>query len=151
MSSTDLASPPPAAASVQRDLERIERVAHWMDRLYIDPILGLVLPGAGDAIGAAVGLFAIVSAFRMRAHPVVIARMLINLAIDSVIGAIPFIGAVADFFYRAHTRNLRLIKTRDLREVRASDWLIVAAAAFAFVFALFFPVIVVVVLWKLVR
>jgi uncharacterized protein DUF4112 len=149
MSSRPLDSSSPSAhptteESVQRDLERIERLAHWMDQRYIDPILGLLLPGVGDVLGAGVGLFAIVSAFRLRAHPVVIARMFINLAIDSVIGAIPLVGAVLDFFYKAHTRNLRLIKTRDLREPRASDWVIVGAAAFTFVLALCLPIIVLV-------
>jgi uncharacterized protein DUF4112 len=153
MPSKPLDSPFPAdhpttEESVQRDLERIERVAHWMDQRYIDPILGLLLPGVGDVLGAGMGLFAIVSAFRLRAHPVVIARMFINLAIDSVIGAIPFVGAVLDFFYKAHTRNLRLIKTRDLREPRASDWVIVGAAAFTFVLALCLPIIVVVMALK---
>jgi hypothetical protein len=139
------------AASVQRQLEHVERLALWMDKRYIDPILGLLLPGAGDVLGAAIGLFAIVSAFRMRAHPIVIARMFINLAVDSLIGAIPVIGAVADFFYQANTRNLHVLRTGDVRTPRASDWAIVLAAATAFVLALCLPIIILVATVALLR
>jgi hypothetical protein len=128
-----------------------EKLAYWMDRRYIDPILGFVLPGAGDAIGAGIGLLGIYAAFRLRAHPVVIARMLINLAIDSAIGAIPFLGAVVDIFYRAHTRNLALLRSRDVRVPRPSDWLAVGAAALLLVMAMLLPVaivIAIVALWN---
>lgn len=129
-----------------RSLELAERIALWMDRRYVDPILGFILPGAGDAIGAGIGLLGIYSAFRMRAHPIVIARMFINLALDSLIGSIPVLGAFFDIFYRAHTRNLHLLRTRDVRVPRPTDWLAVAAAALAFVTALLLPVVIVIAL-----
>jgi hypothetical protein len=132
------------AATARRQLEIIEQVAEWMDRRYLDPILGFALPGAGDALGAALGLLTIVAAFRMRAHPIVIARMLINLSIDAVLGSIPFLGAVLDFFYRAHVRNLNLIKAREGRAARASDWLVVCGAALVFLVALCLPIVLVI-------
>lgn len=127
----------------QRYLELAERIAYWMDRRYVDPIVGLLFPGAGDAIGAGIGLLAVYAAFRMRAHPVVIARMLIHLAVDSLLGSIPIAGAVLDFFYKSHTRNLALLRERDVRATRPSDWLIVAGAALLFVGALLLPLVVV--------
>jgi len=133
---------PAGSSSAHRDLKRLEHLAEWMDRRYLDPILGLLLPGAGDAMGAALGLLGVASAFRLRAHPVVIARMLLNLAFDSVLGSIPLLGAVLDFFYKAHTRNLTLLKTRDVRKPRASDWLMVIAAGLTFVLALCLPLLV---------
>jgi hypothetical protein len=77
--------------------------------------------------------------------------MLINLAIDSAIGAIPFLGAVVDIFYRAHTRNLELLRSRDVRVPRTSDWLAVGAAALLLVMAMLLPVaiiIAIVALWN---
>ncbi len=129
------------SAAARRQLEIIEQVADWMDRRYLDPILGFVLPGAGDALGAVLGLLTIASAFRMRAHPIVIARMFINLAFDSVLGSIPFLGAVIDFFYRAHVRNLNLLKAREGRAARSSDWLVVCGAALVFLLALCLPIL----------
>jgi len=130
-------------APEQRYLQLAERIAYWMDRRYVDPILGLLVPGAGDAIGAGIGLLAVYAAFRMRAHPVVIARMLIHLAVDSLLGSIPIVGAVVDFFYKSHSRNLALLRERDVRRPRPSDWLAVAAAGALFVCALLLPIVLV--------
>jgi hypothetical protein len=74
-----------------------------------------------------------------------IARMLINLAFDSVLGSIPFLGAVIDFFYRAHIRNLNLIKAREGRAARSSDWLVVCGAALVFLLALCLPIVLLIV------
>lgn len=133
-------------ASQERYLRLAERIAHWMDRRYVDPILGLLVPGAGDAIGAGIGLLGVYAAFRLRAHPVVIARMLVHLAIDSLLGSIPILGAVLDFFYKSHSRNLALLRERDVRRPKPSDWLTVAAAALLFVGALLLPLVLVGVL-----
>ena len=38
------------------------------------------------------------------------ARMAGNIGFDMLLGAIPWIGAVPDFFFRSNTRNLRIIK-----------------------------------------
>jgi hypothetical protein len=131
------------SASQERYLQLAERIAHWMDRRYVDPIPGLLVPGAGDAIGAGIGLLGVYAAFRMRAHPVVIARMLVHLAVDSVLGSIPILGAVVDFFYKAHSRNLALLRERDVRRPRPSDWLAVAAAGALFLGALLLPLVLV--------
>ena len=36
--------------------------------------------------------------------------MMMNVGMDTTLGAIPFIGDVFDFLFRSNTRNLRLIK-----------------------------------------
>lgn len=130
-------------ASDERYLQLAERLACWMDRRYVDPILGLLVPGAGDAIGAGIGLLGVFAAFRLRAHPVVIARMLLHLAVDSLLGSIPVVGAVVDFFYKAHSRNLALLRERDVRRPRPSDWLTVVAAGVLFIGALLLPLVLV--------
>jgi hypothetical protein len=121
-------------------LQLAEWLAHWMDRRYIDPLLALLLPGVGDALGALIGLLGVVAALQLRAHPLVIARMLLNLAVDALLGAIPLAGPVFDLFYRANSRNLELLRGRDVREPRASDVVLVGGAALLFVAALLAPV-----------
>lgn len=135
---------PIAVVDDEQRLRQLRQLTHWLDRRYLDPILGVLLPGAGDLIGAALGLFGIGVAVRMRAHPLVIARMLLNLAFDAIVGALPFVGDVADFLYRAHLRNLELLEQRKEREVRAADWLIVGAAALTFALSLCIAVLLVV-------
>jgi hypothetical protein len=133
-----------AAAAHEQHLQRLEQMARWLDRRYLDPILGMLLPGAGDVLGAVLGLVSIGFAVRMRAHPLVIARMLVNLTIDALLGAIPLFGDISDFLYRAHVRNLELLKRRTTGEARATDWLVVAAAGLAFLLALCLPVLLLV-------
>jgi hypothetical protein len=135
----------PSAGADDQYLALAERLAYWMDRRYVDPILGFVLPGVGDALGAGIGLLGIFAAFRLRAHPILIARMLIHLAVDSALGSIPVLGAVIDIFYRSHTRNLNLLKARDAREAHFSDWLVVGGAALIFLIALALPIVILIV------
>lgn len=131
-------------AETARHIERLETIALWLDRRFVDPVLGFFFPGAGDTFGSLVGLYGVFVALQIGVHPVVVTRMLINLAIDSLIGGIPLLGAIFDLFYRAHVRNLDLIKKRgSYGSATAGDWLIVVGAALLFLVALMLPVIVV--------
>ncbi|EOR96044.1 putative protein-transmembrane prediction [Arcticibacter svalbardensis MN12-7] len=40
----------------------------------------------------------------------VVILMILNILVDAVIGAIPFIGNIFDFYYKANTRNIKLLK-----------------------------------------
>lgn len=140
LASERLAAGRDASPDRNASLELAEWLAHWMDRRYIDPLLALLLPGVGDALGAVIGLLGVFAAFKLRAHPLVIARMLLNLAVDALLGTIPFAGPVFDLFYRANSRNLELLRSRDVREPRASDALLVGGAALLFLAALLAPV-----------
>ena len=124
-------------------LERLETIADWLDRRYVDPALGFFFPGAGDTLCALVGLYGVWVAVQLRVHPVVIARMLVNLAIDAVVGGVPIVGAIFDLFHRAHVKNLALIHDRgSYGPARASDYIIVTLAAALFLIALLLPLIV---------
>jgi hypothetical protein len=120
-----------------------------MDRFgYVDPLLGLFVPGVGDIAGGAIGLYVIAVALQKRVHPVIIARMLINLAVDTLIGMIPLAGDVFDFFHKAHVKNVRLLEERHLdRRPTAGDWVFVAGAVLLFLLALVLPFVLVV--WAL--
>jgi hypothetical protein len=125
-------------------LARLEEIATWMDRRFLDPILGFVFPGAGDTLCSLVGVYGVVVALQMKVHPVVITRMLLNLALDSFVGGFPILGALFDIFYRAHVRNLDLIKSRTpAGEAQTSDWVVVLAAAFVLLVALLLPILIV--------
>jgi hypothetical protein len=80
----------------------------------LDAILGLV-PVAGDALSALIGLYSVLQARELGASRWLQARMVGNLMLDAVIGAVPIAGDVADVFFRAHRRNLRLLQ-RHLKE-----------------------------------
>lgn len=113
----------------RRGLRRLETLSLWLDQRYLDPLLGLVAPGIGDTLGSLLGLYGVVVSARLGAHPVLLARMLLNLGIDAAVGGIPLLGAVFDFFYKAHVRNLALLHERGPQGApRAGDWGLVVAA-----------------------
>lgn len=116
----------------------IARLRTWssvLDR-FIDPLIGLFMPGVGDALGSALGLGVIASAARRKLPAIVIARMLLNLAIDAVFGAVPLLGDVFDFAFQANRKNLDLLEARhDTRKSTPRDWAIVGVAVLALVVA----------------
>jgi len=135
-----------------RSLARVRRLARVLDdavrvpgteiRIGIDALIGL-LPVAGDAIGAALSGVTIVEAWRLRAPPRLIARMLGNAGIDLLVGLVPVAGDVLDIAWRANRRNLallegwldaRLAEARERRRrVPAAIWIGVGIAAAALV------------------
>jgi hypothetical protein len=130
-------------AAPDDDLRAAETLARWMDRRWLDPILGFVLPGAGDLVSSALGLYPVALAWRRGAPKVLIARMLMNLAVDMLGGAVPVLGDIWDFFFKAHSRNLELLRARHTSvAVRSSgrDYLVVAGAALVFLIALAAPI-----------
>lgn len=129
-------------SSRTEELQRLEDIAEWMDRRYLDPLLGFLFPGVGNTLSALLGLYGVYVAGKLRAHPVLIARMLINLAIDAIIGSIPLFGTIFDFFFRAHVRNLELLKRRaEHFDARFSDWLIITLACLLFLAAILLPLV----------
>jgi hypothetical protein len=112
------------------EMAMVQRVSRWMDVLALDPIMGFVLPGVGDVVGSAFGLYVVALAARRRLPLVVIARMLLNLGIDTLIGVVPVAGDLADVAFRAHRRNAELLLSRQATgKATARDWALVAGAA----------------------
>ena len=109
----------------------IARLHTWVrvvDR-FVDPLLGLLVPGLGDALGTFLGAGVISTAVRRKLPPIVIARMLLNLALDAVFGVVPLLGDVFDFAYQANRKNLDLLVARhDTRRSTPRDWAIVGVA-----------------------
>ena len=133
------------------DLRVARTLTRWLDQRYLDPIIGLILPGAGDLLSSGAGLFLVSQAFKLEMPPVVIARMFLNLAIDMLVGAIPVLGDLFDFGFKANQRNLALLERRAETGGRssASDWMLVAGAALLFLVALAVPILLLV--WAIRR
>jgi uncharacterized protein DUF4112 len=79
-------------------------------RIGLDPILGALLPELGDALTAVLSLALLGVAFRERVPKLVLARMLINVGLDALLGAIPVLGDAFDFAFKANEKNLQLIE-----------------------------------------
>jgi hypothetical protein len=78
-------------------------------RFGLDALIGLV-PVVGDAIPAAIGLYLVFEARELGASRWLQAKMVGNLLLDLIAGAVPLLGDFFDFMFRAHHRNLTLLQ-----------------------------------------
>ena len=101
------------------ELEWAEKVSGIMDsrfripgthfRFGIDPLIGLV-PGLGDAASWAVSTLLVYTMTKHGVSRKVVILMMINITIDAILGSIPVLGNFIDFFYKANSKNIRLLK-----------------------------------------
>lgn len=132
-------------------LQRIRKVSWFLDEMFtlpgtryrfgVDPVIGLI-PGIGDALGGLLSLYLLAEAAGARVPAPILLRMLMNSTMDMIIGVIPFVGDVGDFFWKANRKNRLLIEayvTSPQRTTRAS--IIVAASVLAAAMVLFFALV----------
>jgi hypothetical protein len=97
-------------------------------RVGLDPILGLV-PGIGDALANIAGSAILVIAVQLNVPKIVLMRMGLNLAANSLIGAIPVFGDIFSIGFRSNAKNAELLERyvgSDARRAGLDDWLFVA-------------------------
>jgi hypothetical protein len=78
-------------------------------RFGFDPIIGLI-PGFGDAAGAILAGWIVVEAIRLGVSRATLLRMAGNVAFDGLVGAVPVLGDVFDFVWKANLRNVALLE-----------------------------------------
>ena len=89
-------------------LDELIRIPGTQQRVGLDALIGLV-PGVGDTIGALLSTYIILEAARRGASVWTVARMLANVGIETVIGAVPFLGDLFDVVFKANRRNIALL------------------------------------------
>lgn len=77
-------------------------------RIGLDGFIGLI-PGIGDFIGGLLSSVLIYKANQIGVPRMVLMRMIINMLIDSTVGAIPVLGDIFDFVWKANKRNANLL------------------------------------------
>jgi hypothetical protein len=100
-------------------LARIEALARLLDTAFLipgtnirfgfDALIGLV-PGIGDAVTSLISLYIISEARALGAPRLLVARMLANVALESVVGIVPIVGDAFDVAWRSNRRNLALLR-----------------------------------------
>jgi hypothetical protein len=111
-------------AEVYRAGERLPERDQWMQHLAnlmdgaiqigpwsfgLDPLIGLV-PGIGDLIGALISMMIVFRAVQVGIPRIAIARMITNIAIDTLVGSIPVFGDAFDFAYKSNFKNVRIYR-----------------------------------------
>ena len=75
----------------------------------LDGLVGLI-PGLGDVITDLMGMLIVVRAMKRGVHRSAILRMVANLSIDTLVGAIPVVGDLFDFAYKANIKNIQIYR-----------------------------------------
>ena len=111
--------PLPTGTDPQSVRQRVEAMEKLLERLIVIPginkpvgldvILDLV-PVVGDIAAAALGAYIVWEARNVGMSRWQITRMAGNVGFDWMLGLIPWVGAIPDFFFRSNTRNLKMIK-----------------------------------------
>ncbi|WP_308517553.1 DUF4112 domain-containing protein [Sphingomonas flavescens] len=99
--------------------QRVEAMEKLLERMFVVPginkpvgldvILDLI-PGIGDVAAAALGAYIVWEAKNLGMSKTQMTRMAGNVGVDFLLGLIPWVGAIPDFFFRSNTRNLKIIK-----------------------------------------
>jgi hypothetical protein len=134
--------PRPLTPEVEQRLNALRSLKGWLDEAFQvpgtslrfgwDPLIGLV-PWVGDLLTALMSGAIVLQAHHMRLPRVVQLRMLGNVAVDLIAGAIPLVGDAADFFWKSNKKNFALLEQHayEVRPPSAGDWLFVSAILLA--------------------
>ena len=112
MSASNDANVPPKIKwldTVSTFLDNQFRIPGTNTRFGLDFIMGLV-PYAGDVASFGVSSVLVLTMVRYGASGSVILRMLWNIFLDTVVGAIPILGDIFDLYYKSNRRNFELLK-----------------------------------------
>lgn len=107
----------PVHPALARDMQRLERLAKLLDSQFSiagvqfgwDSLIGLV-PAVGDVATAGLALYPIYLAHRHGLGRLTVLRMLGNVGVDALVGAVPLAGDVFDVAFKANRRNLELFR-----------------------------------------
>lgn len=136
----------------------VEALARWLDYAFTLPggfqfgmagIVGLI-PGVGDVMDAVLSLYIIMRAIKLRIPRIAVARMLVNVGIESLAGAVPFVGNLFDIAFKANRRNYQLLKNHLTQPDRqkSADWLFVVLTVILVMVSIALPVIGLIELFK---
>jgi hypothetical protein len=127
---------PPSSATARR-LALARSIAELLDqrftipgtsvRIGLDPIIGLI-PGIGDTLANLAGSAILFIGAKFNLPKVVLLRMALNIALNTLLGAIPFAGDLFSIWFRSNVRNAQLLEryaTQHRQSAAASDWLFV--------------------------
>lgn len=121
----------------QIEIEKsLETLSEYLDGLFripgtgwrfgLDSLIGLI-PNVGDISTSLVSFYILVAGVRYGVPKITLLRMALNIALDYIIGIIPFIGDAFDFFWKANYRNMELIREHGEGRGKGTtgDWIFV--------------------------
>jgi len=161
-SEPEIIPPPPQAPRGFTD-EQLNQLAGVLDDIFhipgtkirfgLDPIVGLV-PGLGDIITGLLSFLIVFAAWQRGLPRVTLLRMITNIGIDTLIGAIPVVGDLFDTVWKSNRMNYNLL-VRYRGGARGGlvtrDWLFLLVFVVAIAIVVALPIVIVVGFIHLLR
>jgi len=114
----------------QAAIARLERFSKLTDssigipftkfNIGLEAVIGLI-PVIGDAAGLILSSYVLIEAQRLGVSKRIKTKMIINMLIDFAGGLVPFFGDIFDAFFKANTRNTRLLKNHIAKQVKVDS------------------------------
>lgn len=99
-------------------LRLIRKLSYYLDnsigipgtgyRVGFDAIIGLI-PGLGDVVGGILSAYIVYEASRLGVPKKTLLHMTFNVAVETLIGAVPIVGDVFDAAWKTNTKNIFLL------------------------------------------
>ncbi|MEA5514854.1 DUF4112 domain-containing protein [Nodularia sp. UHCC 0506] len=100
-------------------LKRLRRLSLILDKVItipgtpihigLDPLIGFI-PIGGDVLGIILASYIVIEAAKLGVPQATLRKMVLNVIIDGLVGAIPVIGDLFDFAWTANEYNIKLLE-----------------------------------------
>ena len=153
---------PPRGGAASRGLtnENLDQLARMLDDIFeipgtgirfgLDALIGLI-PGFGDLVTGAASFLIIFAAWERGLPRVTLARMVANVAIDTLVGSMPLLGDVFDAAWKSNRRNYNLLLRAEQipsRKATASDWFFLGLLLLAIAALVALPVLMIIWIFR---
>jgi hypothetical protein len=140
--------------------ENLEFLSHLLDdfihipgtpiRFGLDGIVGFI-PGVGDILGGLASSIIILAAWARGIPRVTIARMVLNVAIETAAGALPVVGDLFDIAWRANRRNYKLMQASIAapQAGRTKSWLFLGGICLVLLVLMVLPILLAAWIWTI--
>jgi hypothetical protein len=138
--------------------ENLDLLSHLLDdfiripgtpiRFGLDGIVGFI-PGVGDILGGLASSILIVAAWMRGVRKVTIARMVLNVAIETAVGSLPVVGDLFDIAWRANRRNYKLLEAslHEPERHTLGSWLYLGGVCLALAVLMALPILLAAWIW----
>jgi hypothetical protein len=138
--------------------ENLDLLSHLLDdfiripgtpiRFGLDGIVGFI-PGVGDILGGLASSILIVAAWMRGVRKVTIARMVLNVAIETAVGSLPVVGDLFDIAWRANRRNYKLLEAslHEPERHTLGSWLYLGSVCLALAVLMVLPILLAAWIW----
>ncbi len=134
-----------------RVLDDIFQIPGTSIRFGLDAIIGLI-PGVGDLVTGVASSLIIFSAWERGLSRVTLARMVANVAIDTLVGSMPIVGDVFDAAWKANRKNYNLLlraEQQPQRKATIQDWGFLALLLLAIAGLVAIPILMIIFVYRI--